>query len=117
EHCAVPPSTAPGTPKPPTEKPSTRHTCQRTEKRKTHLFPDTAPGSSPPKSRSWTVTTSAPNRKGLTADPTTTQGKTTATLVPLTPLLVPTIVTLILLSPLLITIAIGRASCRERVRV
>src|SRR5699024_12191902 len=57
-----------------------------------------------PKSRSWTVTTSAPNRKGLTTD-LTTQGKTTTTLVPLTPLLLPTIATLILLSPLLVTIA------------
>src|SRR5699024_10937053 len=43
----------------------------------------------------------------------TTQGKTTTTLVPLTPLLLPTIVTLIRLSPLLVTIVRSSTSHKK----
>ena len=95
--------TAPGTPKPLTENQARNTRFKGMRNGKPHPLADTTLGSSIPKSRSWTVTTSAPNRKGLTTD-LTTQGKTTTTLVPLTPLLLPTIVTLILLSPLLVTI-------------
>src|SRR5699024_9094611 len=104
--------TAPGTPKPLTENQARNTRFKGMRNGKPHPLDDTTLGSSIPKSRSWTVTTSAPNRKGLTTD-LTTQGKTTTTLVPLTPLLLPTIVTLILLSPLLVTIVRSSTSHKK----
>src|SRR5699024_1664161 len=104
--------TAPGTPKPLTENQARNTRFKGMRNGKPHPLADTTLGSSIPKSRSWTVTTSAPNRKGLTTD-RTTQGKTTTTLVPLTPLLLPTIVTLILLSPLLVTIVRSSTSHKK----